>query len=419
MANARSRCGASATRSSRRPSTTFPRAPTRTSRAIDILAQVLGDTPSGRLHKALVESKKASSVFGFNFQWREPTIAMLAAEVRIGSSLDAARDALLETIEGLTAAPPTKDEVERARAQLLKTIELNLNRSDTIGLTLSEFIGAGDWRLYLPPSRSAAQGHDRTGRQRRGEVLQAIESNPGSVHPDETAGSCRDSGDAGPRRDAQGLQGRCRDRRRRGLRAVSSQYRKTHQPKRRAVRTGHGAAPEKDARRHRRRAARAAVWERTEPHESRRCRLAHRRHADARDGQKVASADSGRTGPAQGAPERRRRRNAGDGVRRDDARQPGAGVAAPGRSAARAGIPGGGTGAAEAGTARLHRAAEERADAGRVHGVQPPSRSLSEGGRAIHPNPRRADRGHRMPPRCSRSSSSIATSMAPRTRSSP
>ena len=117
--------------------------------AIDILAQVLGDTPSGRLHKALVESKKASSVFGFNFQWREPTIAMLAAEVRIGSSLDAARDALLETIEGLTAAPPTKDEVERARAQLLKTIELNLNRSDTIGLTLSEFIGAGDWRLYF------------------------------------------------------------------------------------------------------------------------------------------------------------------------------------------------------------------------------------------------------------------------------
>ena len=40
----------------------------RTFAAIDIISQILGDTPSGRLHKALVESKKASSVFGFDFQ---------------------------------------------------------------------------------------------------------------------------------------------------------------------------------------------------------------------------------------------------------------------------------------------------------------------------------------------------------------
>ncbi|HYU99480.1 MAG TPA: insulinase family protein, partial [Pyrinomonadaceae bacterium] len=117
--------------------------------AIDIIAQILGDTPSGRLHKALVESKKASSVFGFDFQWRDPTLAVFGAEVRQGVSLDAARDALIATIEGITATPPTKDEVERARSQILKTIELALNNSDQIGVTLSEFIGAGDWRLYF------------------------------------------------------------------------------------------------------------------------------------------------------------------------------------------------------------------------------------------------------------------------------
>ena len=117
--------------------------------AVDVLAQLLGDTPSGRLHKALVESKKASSVFGFGFQWREPTVTMFGAEVRTGAPLEVARDTLLETIEGLSATPPTKEEVERARAQLLKNIDLDLNRSDQIGLTLSEFIGAGDWRLYF------------------------------------------------------------------------------------------------------------------------------------------------------------------------------------------------------------------------------------------------------------------------------
>jgi zinc protease len=117
--------------------------------AIDIISQILGDTPSGRLHKALVESKKASSVFGFDFQWHDPTLAIFGAEVRQGDSLDAARDALLATIEGITATPPTKDEVERARSQILKNIELALNNSDQIGVTLSEFIGAGDWRLYF------------------------------------------------------------------------------------------------------------------------------------------------------------------------------------------------------------------------------------------------------------------------------
>ena len=117
--------------------------------AIDIIAQILGDTPSGRLHKALVESKKASSVFGFDFQWHDPTLAVFGAEVRQGDSLDAAREALLTTIEGITATPPTKDEVERARSQILKDIELALNNSDQIGVTLSEFIGAGDWRLFF------------------------------------------------------------------------------------------------------------------------------------------------------------------------------------------------------------------------------------------------------------------------------
>ncbi len=117
--------------------------------AIDIIAQILGDTPSGRLHKALVESKKASSIFGFDFQWHDPTLAVFGAEVRQGDSLETARDTLLATIEGITATPPTKDEVERARSQLLKNIELALNNSDQIGVTLSEFIGAGDWRLYF------------------------------------------------------------------------------------------------------------------------------------------------------------------------------------------------------------------------------------------------------------------------------
>jgi zinc protease len=117
--------------------------------AVNILAQVLGDTPSGRLHKALVETKKASSIFGFNFELREPGIAVFGAEVRQGDSLEAARDILVQTIESLSTRPPTKEEVERARGQLLKDFDLNMNKSDLIGLIMSEYIASGDWRLFF------------------------------------------------------------------------------------------------------------------------------------------------------------------------------------------------------------------------------------------------------------------------------
>jgi zinc protease len=117
--------------------------------AIDLLSRILGDTPSGRLHKALVETKKASSVFGFNFQLREPGVAMWGAEVRQPASLDEAREVLLKTIDGVVSKPPTQEEVERARGQILKQIDLNLNSSDRVGLQMSEWMAMGDWRLFF------------------------------------------------------------------------------------------------------------------------------------------------------------------------------------------------------------------------------------------------------------------------------
>ena len=117
--------------------------------AIEILSQVLSDAPSGRLYKALVETKKASSVLGFNFELKEPGFGLFGAEVRKENSLDEARDILTKTIEGLAANPPTKEEVDRAKTSILKNIELTLNASDRVGLAMSEYAAQGDWRLYF------------------------------------------------------------------------------------------------------------------------------------------------------------------------------------------------------------------------------------------------------------------------------
>jgi zinc protease len=117
--------------------------------AVSILMQVMADTPSGRLHKALVETKKASSVFNFPYIFGDPSLFIVGAEVRQEGSLDSARDVLLQVVEDAARSPITKEEVERARAQLLKQIDLNLNSSDQVGIELSEWIGMGDWRLLF------------------------------------------------------------------------------------------------------------------------------------------------------------------------------------------------------------------------------------------------------------------------------
>ena len=117
--------------------------------AIQVLSSVLGDTPSGRLHKALVEEKLASRVFGFNFQWQEPGLAMYFAEVAKDGDLEKTTEQLVSIVESLKENPVTEDEVERIKRNALKNIELSFNNSEGIALQLSEWLGMGDWRLFF------------------------------------------------------------------------------------------------------------------------------------------------------------------------------------------------------------------------------------------------------------------------------
>jgi zinc protease len=116
---------------------------------LTVLARILGDTPSGRLHKALVETKKATSVGDFYYQLKDPGTVLFYTELRKESSLDEARDAFLKTLDEAVSTPVTAEEVERARTGLLKNIELTLNSSERVGLQLSEWEGQGDWRLFF------------------------------------------------------------------------------------------------------------------------------------------------------------------------------------------------------------------------------------------------------------------------------
>ena len=117
--------------------------------AFDVLTEVLGDTPSGRLYKAMVDNKKAVSAGMGYIQLHDPGFAYASAQVRQDQSLDEAKKILLDTVEGMIKEPPSQEEVDRAKTRLLKQVELSLTNSEGIGVVMSEYASMGDWRLLF------------------------------------------------------------------------------------------------------------------------------------------------------------------------------------------------------------------------------------------------------------------------------
>jgi len=115
--------------------------------AIFILENALADEPSGRLYKALIETNKASSVWSFSPFTKEPGFLYINVDVPSDKNADEAEKVLKETLDALKTTPITQDELERAKANLLKQIDQIFRNSSYLGTYMSEFIGAGDWRL--------------------------------------------------------------------------------------------------------------------------------------------------------------------------------------------------------------------------------------------------------------------------------
>jgi zinc protease len=117
--------------------------------ATEVLAGILGDTPSGRLYKGLVDNKKAVAANADAEELHDPGFLMASARLRKDQSLDDARQTLIGTIEKLADDPPTSEEVERVKARILKQFELQMTNTQSIALQLSDWASMGDWRLLF------------------------------------------------------------------------------------------------------------------------------------------------------------------------------------------------------------------------------------------------------------------------------
>ena len=124
--------------------------------ALSFASFALADTPSGRLHKALVETGKAAQVASFRLSGVDGSLLVIAAFLKKGDPVEPVQAELIRQAEGLRDNPPTAEEMERARLNFANTAERALTDHESIGLQLSEFIALGDWRMFFL-SRDRAQ----------------------------------------------------------------------------------------------------------------------------------------------------------------------------------------------------------------------------------------------------------------------
>jgi zinc protease len=117
--------------------------------ALGVAGAILADAPSGRLHKALVETGKAAQVGSIQLNGIDGSLQMLIAIVKKGDPVEPVQAEMIRLVEDFSKAPPTAEEVDRVRTRAANQAERTLNNHESIGLALSEYIALGDWRMFF------------------------------------------------------------------------------------------------------------------------------------------------------------------------------------------------------------------------------------------------------------------------------
>lgn len=117
--------------------------------ANNALISILTNNPSGILYKTLVETKLSTNVYGYTLTLKDPAFSYFACEIAKDKDINTVQKAFLETMNNVPKMTFTEDDLKRAKNELLKQFENTYNKTLNLSVAMTEFIGAGDWRLFF------------------------------------------------------------------------------------------------------------------------------------------------------------------------------------------------------------------------------------------------------------------------------
>ena len=117
--------------------------------ALDALQEILTADPSGYLYKAMIDSQKAASVYAYQPLVRDASFMYFGLEVPADKDIKATETEFRKELDKVATIKYTEQDVERAKAKILKQIENIKNNTIGMAINLTEIVGAGNYKLGM------------------------------------------------------------------------------------------------------------------------------------------------------------------------------------------------------------------------------------------------------------------------------
>ena len=115
---------------------------------LHLLSKILADGKSSRLHKALIDSGLATSLFMYDFPFKDNGLFITYAFLTPGVKHKDIEKTILSEYEKIINNGVKKKELDRAKAQTRATVAFSRDGSYAVASAINEAIAIGDWTFY-------------------------------------------------------------------------------------------------------------------------------------------------------------------------------------------------------------------------------------------------------------------------------
>jgi len=116
---------------------------------LEVLSGILSSGGTGRLDKALVDTKKALNVRVGVYELHDPGVVMISATLDDNQSLDEVKQIIYDHLDALARERPSKEEVDRAKTRITQGMDRGFANSQQLAMQMTDVVADGDWRLLF------------------------------------------------------------------------------------------------------------------------------------------------------------------------------------------------------------------------------------------------------------------------------